>query len=130
MSGITTLRWALAIAYMAGIHIWTATGGRNPSSTLPLGVDKIIHVCEFGLLALLFWRPLRETCPQWPEGRTALFVFALTVFNGLGDEAHQLFLPHRNATWGDLAANAAGGGAAVWWLLHREKGRPGAAGPH
>ena len=123
MSGIITLRWALALGFMAGIHIWTATGGRNPSSTLPLGVDKIIHVCEFGLLAWLLWRPWRETLPCWAEGRTALFVFALTVLNGMGDELHQLFLPHRNATWGDLAANAAGGGVAVLWCLHREKGR-------
>ena len=127
MSGKTTLRWALALAYMAGIHLLTAAGGRNPASPLPVGVDKIIHLCEFGLLAGLLWRPWRETCPRWPEGRTALFVFALTALNGAGDELHQLFLPHRAAAWGDLAADAAGGGAAVLWRLHREKARPRAA---
>ena len=124
MSGKTTLRWTLAFAYMVGIHLWTATGGRNPSSTLPFGVDKIVHLCEFGLLAWLLWRPWRETCPRWAEGRTAVFVVLLTALNGLGDELHQVFLPHRNATWGDLAADIAGGGAAVMWCLHREKARP------
>jgi VanZ family protein len=93
---------------------------------MPFGVDKIIHVCEFGLLAWLLWRPWRETLPLWAEGKTAAFVLILTALNGLGDELHQLFLPHRTATWGDLAADVAGGGAAVWWCLHREKGRPSA----
>ncbi len=120
----TTLRWVLALGVMTGIHLLTAASGQNPSSALPVGVDKIIHVCEFGLLGFLLWRPWRETFPHWAEGRTALFVFALTALNGLGDELHQVFLPHRTATWGDVAADAAGGGVAVLWCLHREKGRP------
>lgn len=124
MSGKTTLRWAFALAYMAGIHLWTATGGRNPTSTLPVGVDKIIHLCEFGLLAWLLWRPWRETLPRWAEGKTAAFVLLLTALNGATDELHQLYLPLRTATWGDLAADIAGGGVAVWWRLHREKARP------
>ena len=127
MSVKTTLRWALALGLMAAIHLWTATGGRNPSSTLPVGVDKIVHLCEFGLLAGLLWRPWRETLPRWTEGKTAAFIFILTALNGAGDELHQLFLPHRAATWGDLAADIAGGGIAVMWCLHREKARPHSA---
>ena len=84
MSGKTTLRWAFALVYMAWIHVWTATGGRNPSSSLPFGVDKIVHLCEFGLLAWLLWRPWRETLPHWAEGKTAAFVLLLTMLNGLG----------------------------------------------
>ena len=127
MSGKTTLRWTLALAYMAAIHVWTATGGRTPSSTLPVGVDKIVHFCEFGLLAWLLWRPWRETYPRWPEGKVAACILILTALNGLGDEFHQFFLPHRAAAWGDLGADIAGGAAAVFWCLHREKARPRAA---
>ena len=124
MSGKITLRWVLALGFMAGIHLWTAAGGLTPSFPLPIGVDKIVHLCEFGLLAWLLWRPLLETYPHWAEGRIALFIFALTVLLGAADELHQLFLPHRTAAWGDFAADAAGGGAAVLWCLHREKGKP------
>ena len=127
MSLKTTLRWTLALIYMVGIHLWTATGGRIPSSPLPVGVDKIIHVCEFGLLALLLWRPWRESFDHWTEGKTAATIFILTALNGLGDEFHQLFLSHRAATWGDIAADVAGGGVSVIWCLHREKARPRAS---
>ena len=124
MSGKTILRWIFALGFLAGIHLQTAAGGLTPSSPLPVGVDKIAHLCQFGLLAWLLWRPWRETYPHWAEGRTAVFVFALTALIGAADEFHQLYLPHRNAAWGDLAADIGGGGVAVWWCLHREKARP------
>lgn len=127
MSGKTTLRWAFALIYMAGIHLWTATSGRNPSSPMPFGVDKIVHLCEFGLLAWLLWRPWREVFDHWTEGKVAFFILILTALNGAVDELHQLFIPHRTATWADLAADVAGGGAAVLWCLHREKARPRSA---
>ncbi len=119
----TALGWTLALGYMAAIHLHTAAVPRTLSAPLPAGVDKILHLCEFGLLAWLLWRPWRETLPRWSEGKTACFVFILTALAGAADELHQTLLPHRTAAWGDFAADAAGGGIAVWWCLHREKAR-------
>lgn len=129
MSGRRALRWALAAGWLAAIHLQTASGALAPSAPLPPGVDKIIHLCQFGLLAWLLWRPWRETFAHWPAGKTAVFIFLLTALNGAADELHQLFLPHRAAGWGDAAADAAGGGGALLWRLRREKARPGAAAP-
>lgn len=127
MNGKSALRWTLALGYLAAIHVRTATGALAPAATLPPGVDKIVHVCQFGLLAWLLWVPWRATFADCAAGKAAAFIFILTALNGAMDELHQIWTPHRTAEWGDAAADAAGGGIAVLWGLRREKARPRAA---
>jgi VanZ family protein len=85
-------------------------------------VDKLIHAMEYGFLAVLFSRAVRET-----SARASLpLVFAITlyfvVFYGITDEFHQSFVPGRSADLNDLLADTVGGAiAAVSYLFWKQK---------
>jgi len=82
---------------------------------------KCGHLTEFAILALLFWRAIRQ--PQrndprpwrWDEAGLALtlvFTYAAT------DELHQVFVPLRTGMVSDILIDAIGGaaGLVVLWL--------------
>ncbi len=122
--------WQLlpAVLYLALIHLASSGNPGNMGLSLPQGVDKLAHLCEFGLLALLFWRPLRDAAPRYPEMMAAVILFLFVAANGVIDEFHQSFIAGRESSWADAAADFLGGALAIAWLLHREKGRPAAVG--
>ncbi len=90
------------------------------SIRLPGSSDKVLHALVFGLLAALWVVAL-----GFGTLRIGLaFLFAASW--GILDEVHQAFVPGRNASWGDLLADAAGAalftiGAAL--LVHWRRGR-------
>ena len=93
-------------------------------SSLPGGVsfphpwDKVAHGTAFALLGLLTgWGWGRG----WPRGRWLLLLLLLALF-GAADEFHEAFVPGRDASCGDWAADAAG--AALGLALARGLGRP------
>ena len=122
--------WRLfpAILYLALIHLASSGSPGDMGLSLPRGVDKLAHLCEFGLLALLFWRPLREAAPGYPEMKAAVILLLFVMANGVFDEFHQSFIAGRESSWADAAADFLGGALAIAWLLHREKARPSATG--
>ena len=121
ISGKAGWRWLPALLCIALIHVISSRPVPDLPSFLPEGVDKIAHVCEFFLLATLLWRPLRRRAPLWPEMRAAAWIFLFIALNGALDEFHQIFVPGREASMGDAAADLAGGVMALIWALHREK---------
>jgi VanZ family protein len=83
-------------------------------------VRKGMHVTEFGVLALLWYRALRWGKPGW-HGRTALGAFLLSAGFALADEFHQAFVPSRtgslvDAGWDSLGAALALMSLRVLWL--------------
>lgn len=108
---------APALAYMAAIFY--ASDG---PVTVPLGVsDKTAHLAAYGGLAVvIFWaiheqlRPSARPGGYWLPG-------LLTVLYGASDELHQWFVPSRNASLGDLAADTAGALAALALLYWTPK---------
>ncbi len=116
-------RWALALAYLALIHLASSISPGEDAVPLPWGVDKLVHLCEFGILVGLFWRPLRDALPGLPEMRVAAALVIFAAANGLADEFHQAFVPGRDPSWADAAADMIGAAASIPWLLHREKAR-------
>jgi hypothetical protein len=119
-----TWRWLPAILYLALIHLASSGNPEDIGLSLPDGVDKLAHFSEFGLLALLFWRPLRDAVPVFPEMKIAAILFIFVAANGVLDEFHQSFVAGRESSWADGAADLLGGALAIAWLLHREKARP------
>src|SRR3989442_8767211 len=83
-------RWAPPLALMVVIFVLSA----QPDLSTGLGVwdligRKLVHMSEYGLLCLLWWRALRELVP----GRRALlFAFALSTAYAGTDELHQTFV--------------------------------------
>lgn len=119
------VRWAFVVGYAVCIFTISAI----PGNALPhvSMSDKLIHAGVFGLLGLLTCRALKVCLPTWPQASIALLSVFVTVFYGVTDELHQLFVPQRMVELADVAANSVGAvlAAAGWavagkrwpWLL-------------
>jgi VanZ family protein len=74
---------------------------------LHAGIRKCMHLAEFGILALLWFRALGWSRLGW-QGRMATMSWVLALcFAGL-DEAHQIFVPGRTATVMDVGWDGLG----------------------
>lgn len=101
----------LSIAWMALIFCLSSRS-HLPGPDLFSGQDKIAHVLAFGILGFLLIRAFPRGAPQRLFLRSLLVVLAVAVYGGL-DEFHQMFVPGREASLWDLAADVAGGILAV-----------------
>lgn len=82
--------------------------------------DKFAHGVVYGLLAgaALYAVPpeIRRARPQ----RTALMIMFFCVAYGISDEFHQSFVPGRETSLGDLAADSVGAAVVILlWLRFR-----------
>jgi hypothetical protein len=96
-----------AVLWMAFIF-WLSSRSDLPSATLFWGQDKVAHAVLFGILGLLYARSLGP----WRGGLSRREIFLVTCMvagYGLLDEWHQSFIPGRDASVADLAADALGG---------------------
>jgi len=114
-------RWfVLLILYAALVsglsHVQLRPGGAAP---LFPGADKVFHVAEFALFALLAWKAFRS--------RLILSLLVALAFAAF-DEFHQSFVPTREASVLDGAADALGvvlallaarKGSVLWGFLRR-----------
>ena len=89
------------------------------SLPLPMGLDKMVHVFEFGILTLLLWWPLRAVAPSYSKLKLAALLLIFVAANGIIDEFHQSFIPGRDSSWADAAADFLGGSLGIAWILHR-----------
>ena len=79
--------------------------------------DKLTHVVEYGVLGLLLARALwRHNIFRRSARRVFLAALVLGVFYAASDEFHQRFVPYRDCSAADLAADAAGVmfGTVIW----------------
>jgi VanZ family protein len=114
-SGVT-LRWGELFAY-AGLIFFVSSRAIPPGIVPPIPhIDKAAHLAEYGILAGLTFRAL------WPDAErpTPTWVLvlgvALSTVYGATDEFHQYFVPTRECSWMDLAADGAGAAiaSALW----------------
>lgn len=130
-------RYVIAIAlYCAGIF-WISSQPRPLGLEVPgeFGIDKLAHCGAYAGLAGLVSVGLRRS-----ESRLSLrwqfwFPILFAALYGLSDEFHQVFVPRRTFTIGDLVANTLGGVAAqyflwyVWWRPRRAAASPADPAP-
>lgn len=102
------------IAYCA--FLWWLSS--IPKLTPPGGNDKLAHVLAYALLGALAARGVWFTT-SWPILKVGGAAFAWAALYGCIDELHQSFVPGRDASWGDVAADVAGGflGTAVTLIV-------------
>ena len=107
------LRWALLIAWVAGITIFSGRqrplGALGDSSYGGL-MNRAAHVGEYAGLALLL-RWALDGARRNP--RTPWISLALTLSYAVVDEAHQHFVAGRTFALADLAYDAAGAVGAL-----------------
>ena len=83
-----------------------------------LALRKLGHFSEYFVLAVLLGHALREE----PARRRAAIVLALTALYAVSDELHQMFVPSRTASLGDIAIDVVGGVCGILWAhLRRRK---------
>jgi VanZ family protein len=76
------------------------------------GIRKVMHVLEFGILALLWYRALSWNGSGW-QTRAALAAFLLAVGAAGLDEVHQAFVPSRTGTVMDVGWDGVGAGLGL-----------------
>jgi VanZ family protein len=81
--------------------------------------DKVLHAVEYGILAVLLYRAIKNTVStRWAM---ALAIISAMAY-GITDEIHQWFVPHRQADARDLLANTIGATfLVVLWVMITEK---------
>src|SRR2546421_744727 len=98
--------WAPPIALMGVIFVLSA----QPDLSTGLGAwdligRKIVHMLEYALLCLLWWRALREVA----VARAALVLaVCVSLAYAVTDEFHQTFVHGRHGTPVDVGIDAAG----------------------
>jgi VanZ family protein len=88
---------------------------------LNLGVRKLAHLTEYGILAWLgFCTWYFGT--RWPYSRALLLALLGSVIYAIADEVHQSFVPGRTALLSDVLIDILGVLAALW-LIERSPAR-------
>jgi VanZ family protein len=110
--------WLPVVAYAALIFYLSSLP--HPEENLPkilfekLG-DKLLHMIEYAVLALLFYRASRRAAGPRIAQRALLLTILVVSFYGMTDEVHQAFVPFRESTWSDWLADTAGGIIGAVW---------------
>jgi VanZ family protein len=93
--------------------IFFLSSGPVPSNELADIPDYYLHISEYGLFYIaMFWaihegfRPLRGRGSYWLPA-------LLTIFFGISDEFHQMFVPSRDASVLDILADSVGAAVGV-----------------
>ncbi len=118
------LRWAPAVLWAALIFILSSMSGLPAP---PGGLtDKHAHLVTYGVLgALLVWG-LTNRSPARTTWSTAAAAVVLAALYGVSDEWHQSFVPGREVSALDLAADAAGAvlaavGLRAWAIIRARR---------
>jgi VanZ family protein len=105
--------WFPVILY-SGIIFWASS---LPPAEIPLTFDfsdKIFHALEYSILGYLLARAIREQKVGFRRREVIFYAFIFLFLYSLSDEFHQLFVPGRTATIGDLIADGIGGWLGAW----------------
>ena len=75
----------------------------------PYGVDKFLHILEYGILGFLLSRSLVMSEVRFSNRLLIILVATLATLYGISDEIHQAFVLGRNASVWDVVADGLGG---------------------
>ncbi len=113
------IAWAVLLIYV-GLIFYASSRSYVPSPQQIPHWDKVAHLIEYGILGFLSQRAARLTWPR-PERSSILRRGLLTLGAGIciaaADELFQSWVPNREPSVADLAADA--GGLAIGFLLNR-----------
>ena len=110
----------LPVLYMSLIFFLSGRPAPEPLQQMPVLFGmKLVHLLEYGLLAILWFRGLRLVT-TWSPCAVNLVAVAITFAWGISDEIHQSFVPGRTARVEDAFTNlvAAVGAVWLWRLVH------------
>jgi hypothetical protein len=100
---LPTLSYCLIIFGLSAIP-------KTVSISSPYGVDKVLHMIEYGILGFLLARSLVKSEVGFSNRALVILVATFATLYGVSDEIHQAFVPGRNASAWDALADGLGGG--------------------
>ena len=103
--------WLPAALYVALILMVSSKPFLAPPIRFPY-VDKVAHLAEYGVLGLLLARALRASAPGSRGLARAAWAVAGGILVGAGDEWFQSFVPGRESSLLDVAADTLGAALA------------------
>ncbi len=85
--------------------------------------DKVFHMMEYGLFALLWYRAIRVTGVRVSFMGPGVLTFLVCALFGVLDEIYQIFTPYRISDLYDVAADSAGSLFGVIAAVFRDRMR-------
>jgi VanZ family protein len=111
--------WLPLLIYVGLIFIMSSLS-RRPYSFLDVIPDKLLHFCEYALLAALTARAIYSLPKPDAWWVVLLITFLVVAILGTLDEIHQSTIPRRSAEILDWVADAGGGlTGGVFYLLFK-----------
>lgn len=81
------------------------------------GIDKLIHIIEYGILGILWFRTIGAIIGNLQMA--AAIAFIITFIYGISDEIHQYFVPDRNSSIYDAIVDGLGALLGIWLYRRR-----------
>lgn len=81
-------------------------------------IFKTVHVLEYGILFILYYRALKNTLYKHKVIFWAWAAFVLTIIFALSDEIHQVYVPTREGKLRDVIIDGIGASLAWYGLTH------------
>jgi hypothetical protein len=119
--------WVPTIGYCLLIFVLSSISN-DVYMPSPFGVDKVVHFVEYGVLGFLLARLITNAQSGFSRVFLLCLVVILATLYGISDEVHQAFVPGRNASPWDVAADGLGGlmGAVIYKRsIHKRDARRG-----
>ncbi|MBI5498313.1 MAG: VanZ family protein [Deltaproteobacteria bacterium] len=103
--------WA-ALGWAALIHLMSSAPRQLPAFLDVDGLDKLIHLVEFGTLGGLLTAALWRGVPELAGAGAWVAALGAAAY-GCVDELHQAYVPGRSSSFYDVVADAVGALAAA-----------------
>ena len=89
------------------------------------GIDKLLHLVAYGVLAGTFLYGLHPVTHETHRGLTVVIVLLFCILYGISDEFHQSFVPGRMVSVWDVVADGCGALLAVTIWYRRTAAQAG-----
>ncbi|MDA2928110.1 VanZ family protein [Acidobacteria bacterium AH-259-G07] len=114
------LHWVPAFAYAALMFFVSHQSDPSGINWLP---DYAAHFLEYGFFALTLVWGVTSGFGKRLTLRGAVFAWTVAALYALSDEFHQSFVPNRDVSFSDVAADVAGAVACLGVIYLTRKGR-------
>lgn len=115
------LFWLMAIVYSLLIFYLSHQSKPIKEMEFIWNFDKIAHIVEYSIFSFLWWKALRTVDKGQAFHDKIIFVWGALF--AASDEIHQGFIPGRQASIWDWAADIIGVLLTLYFLTNNEKNR-------
>jgi VanZ family protein len=98
------------LVWLSAMWVVSSIPGQNLPTVKILSIDKVYHIVEYLVLAVLVNRSCKK---NGLSRKTIYWIYILLLINAIIDELHQHFIPNRSVSVWDILANMIGLGIGL-----------------